>query len=62
MPKVLLEIGCEELPAWACAEGAAQLPDLCERHLGRRPDELYAGPRRLAFVQPQAVVKCRVLR
>jgi glycyl-tRNA synthetase beta chain len=50
MPKLLLEIGCEELPAWACTEGAAQLPELCERQLGRRPDELYAGPRRLAFV------------
>jgi glycyl-tRNA synthetase beta chain len=50
MPKLLLEIGCEELPAWACEEGAAQLPELCERHLGRGPDELYAGPRRLAVV------------
>ena len=50
MPKLLLEIGAEELPAWACAEGAAQLPELCERHLGARPDELYAGPRRLAVV------------
>ena len=50
MPKLLLEIGCEELPAWACEEGAAQLPELCERQLGRRPAELYAGPRRLAVV------------
>ena len=25
MPSLLLEIGCEELPAWACAEAAAQL-------------------------------------
>src|SRR5436190_12679774 len=50
MATLLLEIGCEELPAWACFEGASQLPDLCERHLGRPPDELYAGPRRLAVV------------
>ncbi|HEX6699529.1 MAG TPA: glycine--tRNA ligase subunit beta [Gaiellaceae bacterium] len=50
MPTLLVEIGCEELPAWACTEGAAQLPELCERHLGRRPDELYAGPRRLAVI------------
>jgi glycyl-tRNA synthetase beta chain len=50
MPTLLLEIGCEELPGWACEEGAAQLPELCERCLGRRPDELYAGPRRLAVV------------
>ena len=50
MPSLLLEIGCEELPAWACSEAAAQLPGLCERHLGAPPDELYAGPRRLAVV------------
>jgi tetrameric-type glycyl-tRNA synthetase beta subunit len=50
MPKLLLEIGCEELPAWACEEAAAQLPALSERHLGSRPDELYVGPRRLALV------------
>jgi glycyl-tRNA synthetase beta chain len=50
MPSLLLEIGCEELPAWACTEAAAQLPDLCERHLGAAPDEVYAGPRRLAVV------------
>ena len=50
MTSLLLEIGCEELPAWACTEAAAQLPDLCERHLGAAPDEAYAGPRRLAVV------------
>ena len=50
MPKLLLEIGCEELPAWACEEGSAQLPELCERQLRRRPAEVYAGPRRLAVV------------
>ena len=50
MPTLLLEIGCEELPAWACREGAAQLPGLLERHLGLSPERVYAGPRRLAAV------------
>jgi glycyl-tRNA synthetase beta chain len=50
LPSLLLEIGCEELPASACREAEAQLPELCERELGKRPDELYVGPRRLAFV------------
>ena len=34
MPTLLLEIGCEELPASACREAAEQLPELCEQHLG----------------------------
>ena len=50
MPDLLLEIGCEELPAWACSEAGAQLPDLCERYLGATPGEVYLGPRRLAVV------------
>ncbi|HEX2044907.1 MAG TPA: glycine--tRNA ligase subunit beta [Gaiellaceae bacterium] len=50
MPSLLLEIGCEELPASACREAEGQLPALCERVLGRRPDELYVGPRRLAVL------------
>jgi glycyl-tRNA synthetase beta chain len=48
LPSLLLEIGCEELPASACREAEAQLPALCERALGRAPDALYVGPRRLA--------------
>ena len=47
LPKLLLEIGCEELPASACYEAEAQLPALCERHLGAAPARLYIGPRRL---------------
>lgn len=50
MATLLFEIGCEELPAWACREAEVQLPGLCERELGRRPDELLLGPRRLAFL------------
>ena len=50
MPKLLLEIGCEELPAAACREAAAQLPRLAETHLGAVPSELYVTPRRLAIV------------
>jgi glycyl-tRNA synthetase beta chain len=50
LPSLLLEIGCEELPASACREAEAQLPELCEGELGARPDELYVGPRRLAVV------------
>jgi glycyl-tRNA synthetase beta chain len=49
MPSLLLEIGCEELPASACREAAAQLPQLAERELGLAPTELYVGPRRLAL-------------
>ena len=49
MPKLLLEIGCEELPAAACMEAGLQLPDLSTEHLGVVPDELWIGPRRLAF-------------
>jgi glycyl-tRNA synthetase beta chain len=50
VPKLLLEIGCEELPAAACYEAEAQLPALCERYLGRAPARLFVGPRRLAVV------------
>ena len=50
MATLLLEIGCEELPASACREAEVQLPALCERELGRRPDELFLGPRRLALI------------
>jgi glycyl-tRNA synthetase beta chain len=50
MPKLLLEIGCEELPAGACREAEEQLPALAERHFAASPDRLYIGPRRLAML------------
>jgi glycyl-tRNA synthetase beta chain len=49
VPRLLFEIGCEELPAAACMEGALQLPELARQHLGAQTLELYIGPRRLAF-------------
>src|SRR4029077_11325295 len=49
MPKLLLEIGCEEMPAAACMEAGLQLPGLAQEHLGVVPDELWIAPRRLAF-------------
>jgi glycyl-tRNA synthetase beta chain len=49
MPKLLLEIGVEELPASACMEAGLQLPALSREHLGVEPSSLYIGPRRLAF-------------
>jgi glycyl-tRNA synthetase beta chain len=48
MASLLLEIGCEELPASACYEAERQLPGLCAEHFGAQPAELYIGPRRLA--------------
>ena len=50
MPALLYEIGCEELPSSAVYEAAEQLPGLCSEHLQAEPDELYAGPRRLAVL------------
>jgi glycyl-tRNA synthetase beta chain len=49
MASLLLEIGCEELPAGACYEAEQQLPALAERELGAAPDALFIGPRRLAM-------------
>jgi len=49
MPQLLLEIGCEELPAAACMEAALQLPELAREHIEAMPSALYVGPRRLAF-------------
>jgi glycyl-tRNA synthetase beta chain len=48
MATLLLEIGCEELPAGACREAAEQLPGLVERELGAPPSAVFVGPRRLA--------------
>ena len=50
MPTLLLEIGCEELPAGACREAEAQLPVLSERALGAAPTQVFVGPRRLALL------------
>jgi glycyl-tRNA synthetase beta chain len=50
MPTLLLEIGCEELPAVACREAGEQLPAIAERELGLRPDKVFVGPRRLALL------------
>jgi glycyl-tRNA synthetase beta chain len=49
VPRLLFEIGCEELPAAACMEAALQLPELARTHLAGQTLELYIGPRRLAF-------------
>jgi glycyl-tRNA synthetase beta chain len=49
MPRLLFEIGCEELPAAACMEAGLQLPELARAHLGAQTLELFIGPRRLAF-------------
>jgi glycyl-tRNA synthetase beta chain len=51
MPKLLLEIGCEELPAAACEAAALQLPELVNVHVpGTGEPEILVGPRRLAFL------------
>ena len=50
MPTLLLEVGCEELPAGACREAGEQLPVLVERELGARPETVFIGPRRLAVL------------
>src|SRR4051794_26393418 len=50
MPSLLLEIGCEELPASACYEAQEQLPSLMREHLGVDPSRLFVGPRRLGFL------------
>jgi glycyl-tRNA synthetase beta chain len=48
MATLLLEIGCEELPAGACREAGEQLSPLVERELGAPPTAVFVGPRRLA--------------
>jgi glycyl-tRNA synthetase beta chain len=55
MPDLLIEIGCEELPASACREAIDQVPGLAAGALAaaRLPDaeiEVMVGPRRIAFV------------
>jgi glycyl-tRNA synthetase beta chain len=50
MPSLLLEIGVEELPATACREAEAQLPELARALIGAAPSQLFVGPRRLGFL------------
>jgi glycyl-tRNA synthetase beta chain len=50
MPTLLLEVGCEELPAGACREAEEQLPALAQRHLAAAPEAVFVGPRRLALL------------
>ncbi|MBD0317498.1 MAG: glycine--tRNA ligase subunit beta [Thermoleophilia bacterium] len=51
MSTLLFEIGCEELPASACDEAAAQLPELVRRHVaGDGAPHVFVGPRRVAFL------------
>jgi len=50
MPSLLIELGCEELPASACREAEAQLPGLVSEQLGVEPSHVYVTPRRVSFV------------
>jgi glycyl-tRNA synthetase beta chain len=50
MPTLLLELGCEELPASACREAEAQLPELVRAQLGVDASDVYVTPRRIAFI------------
>jgi glycyl-tRNA synthetase beta chain len=51
LPSLLFEIGCEELPAFACREAEAQLRDRWLPGLGE--GDVYVGPRRLALYVPE---------
>jgi glycyl-tRNA synthetase beta chain len=50
MATLLIEIGCEELPASACREAERQLPELARRVLGIGPSRVFVTPRRLALL------------
>ena len=50
MATLLIEIGCEELPASACREAERQLPELARRVLGVEPSKVLVTPRRLAVL------------
>ncbi|HET7856563.1 MAG TPA: glycine--tRNA ligase subunit beta [Gaiellaceae bacterium] len=50
MATLLIEIGCEELPASACAAAREQLPRLVEATIGIPPSRLLITPRRLAVL------------
>jgi glycyl-tRNA synthetase beta chain len=50
MATLLIEIGCEELPAFACRNALAQLPGLAQRVLGVDPSRVLVTPRRVALL------------
>ena len=50
MATLLIEVGCEELPASACREAERQLPELARRALGVEPSKVLVTPRRLAVL------------
>jgi glycyl-tRNA synthetase beta chain len=50
MATLLIELGCEELPAAACREAERQLPELARTVLGIEPTRVLVTPRRLALV------------
>ena len=55
VPDLLVEIGCEELPAAACRQAQAQLPGLLETELARAglaagERRVHVAPRRLAAI------------
>jgi glycyl-tRNA synthetase beta chain len=50
MATLLIEIGCEELPASACREAEGQLPGVAQRVLGVAPTRVLVTPRRLALL------------
>jgi glycyl-tRNA synthetase beta chain len=50
MATLLVEIGCEELPAAACREAERQLPELCRNALGVDPTQILVTHRRLAVL------------
>jgi glycyl-tRNA synthetase beta chain len=55
LPDLLVEIGCEELPAAACRQAEAQLPGLLEDALAKAgiasgERRVHVAPRRLAAV------------
>lgn len=57
MSDLLIEIGCEELPASACREAIAQVPGLVAQALAaaRLPEReatVWVAPRRIAFLVP----------
>jgi len=50
MATLLVEIGCEELPASACREAERQLPELAKRAFGVEPSSVLVTARRLAVL------------
>jgi glycyl-tRNA synthetase beta chain len=50
MATLLIEVGCEELPASACREAERQLPELARRVLGVEPSRVLVTARRLAVL------------